>query len=752
MELTVPLIKTKISGDVERKAYTADAQTISDLSLLVSSKIYTDNVMAVIREISCNAYDANLDSNSIIPFKVTLPCCSQGGSPFIEWRDYGLGLSEADVNSIFTNLVRSTKRDKKNPIGCFGVGSKSPFSYCNNFSISSYQDGSVTHYSMQKDSSGFSFFKMGSSTTEELNGLKVKVPVKYRDIEEFRSKAIHYFSLWKEKDLPIIENLSGVKIKFRLENIFEFDGFCVYKNNKDCYDFTVLMGNVLYSVNRSELESEIKDISLSSYSGITIEVPLGYFSPAISRESLDYNEYTFSQFKKFFDLTKDKVSKFLRENIDSYPNFKSAYDSTALFRSLGLVNESLEYKGFDLMSKASFQERAWPLYIEKFKNNIIGPPPNNDAFVDRKEYCFKIQEVRKTYTTKRVVLKNPYFEDSYLFSINSQRRHCFYLMDCEFKYKKDYTSFFLFLSSRFNIYDFVIFNDVHKPIIEKVKKYYGAENVRIRSINKIYKRLLEEYEKSKKTKNKSSTKKVFSGVETLDLLKKEESVCWIKNESVDLSLGGFYLNTKVNEYNKAQAFKIRSLILFINLVDPSIKVPIVYGFKHKCLISKSFKENEDKWISEDKIIDSLFKILKSNDDIFYCAHFFMNKSVIRDFFKNDYDFLQVLSKKINDILAANPKDAEKYKKIRSICNIASRVKNIYYFFVALNLPIDDFKPENPRQVEISKIIKGSYFKTDVLRFLVDRKDYIIQSIFYLERLDSEDLSLTLIQRVLDKIK
>jgi len=755
MELTVPLIKTKISGGVERKAYTADAQTISDLSLLVSSKIYTDNVMAVIREISCNAYDANLDSNSTIPFKVTLPCYSQGGSPYIEWRDYGLGLSEEDVNSIFTNLVRSTKRNKKNPIGCFGVGSKSPFSYCNNFSVSSFQNGIVTHYSMQKDSSGFSFFKMGTSKTEEMNGLKIKVPVKYKDIEEFRVKAIYYFSLWKEKDLPIIENLSE-KIKFRLVKVFEYNDFVIYKNEKESYDFTVLMGNVLYSVNRSELEQELKDFDLSAYSGVTIEVPLGYFSPAISRESLDYNEYTISQFNKFFREAKEQVTSYLKNKIDDYPNFETAYRSILILRKMGLVNEDLEYKGFSLSSCSSFKERTWPLYLDNFRKNIIGPPPSYSSIVERSAYCFQVQSLKKSYTSGKISLKSISFEEDYYFSVNANEKHCFYLMDCEFKYKKDYNAFFAFLCSRFGIYDFCFFKDIHNPIIEKAKKYYGSNNVRIRSINRIYKRLFKEYEESKKIKKIASQKRVFSGVEILDTSETGDFPAWAKDKSVDLSSGGFYINTKCNEYDKILAKKVVRVINFFNLVGEKNKIPTIYGFKHKCLSSKNFINNEDKWVFKEKIIPSLFDLLKTNDKVFYCYLLKANGIMLETFFKGDFNFIEKLVKVLSELIKSNFKNIDKYKKILSYLNIILSVREIYDYFYNLNIPSeafsDLFKVNNSRRVEVKKLIEGSYFKKNLLGSLFENKDHLDGAFLNLEKLGSEDLSLVLLQRELDKIK
>ena len=69
------------------------AQT-SKMFKILSDSLYSDKVMAVIRELSTNANDAHVASGNKNPFKVSLPTQA---NPNFTVRDYGTGLSQEDM-------------------------------------------------------------------------------------------------------------------------------------------------------------------------------------------------------------------------------------------------------------------------------------------------------------------------------------------------------------------------------------------------------------------------------------------------------------------------------------------------------------------------------------------------------------------------------------------------------------------------------------------------------------------------------
>lgn len=77
---------------------------------VLSSSLYKDKIRAVIRELSCNAYDAHIAAGKKdIPFLIHLPNPIE---QFFLIRDYGTGLSQEDVENIYTTYFESTRQFK----------------------------------------------------------------------------------------------------------------------------------------------------------------------------------------------------------------------------------------------------------------------------------------------------------------------------------------------------------------------------------------------------------------------------------------------------------------------------------------------------------------------------------------------------------------------------------------------------------------------------------------------------------------
>lgn len=176
------------------------AQT-SKMFKILSDSLYSDKVMAVIRELSTNAYDAHIASGNKNPFKVTLPTQA---NPNFTVRDYGTGLSQKDMEELYTTYGASNKNDSNDFVGCLGLGSKSPFAYTKSFSSTSYFNGKAYHYIAAMDENGVPSLNLfGVTETKEPNGLEISFAVKQYDFTEFSTKAKRIFHYFKMK--PIIE-------------------------------------------------------------------------------------------------------------------------------------------------------------------------------------------------------------------------------------------------------------------------------------------------------------------------------------------------------------------------------------------------------------------------------------------------------------------------------------------------------------------------------------------------------------------
>lgn len=111
---------------------------------ILSSGLYANKIRAIIRELSCNAVDSHVAAgNTDTSFDVHLPSSFE---PWFSIRDYGTGLDREQVTNIYTTYFESTKTNSNDFIGALGLGSKSPFSYTDNFTIVAIKDGNKGVY------------------------------------------------------------------------------------------------------------------------------------------------------------------------------------------------------------------------------------------------------------------------------------------------------------------------------------------------------------------------------------------------------------------------------------------------------------------------------------------------------------------------------------------------------------------------------------------------------------------------------
>lgn len=114
---------------------------------ILSSTLYTHPQLAVVREIICNAWDAHIAAGKTdTPVQITV------NTDQIIVRDFGFGIPHAKIGPIYGVYGNSTKRDDDTVTGGFGLGSKAPFAYTDNFEVISHHLGHKTVYRVSKSS------------------------------------------------------------------------------------------------------------------------------------------------------------------------------------------------------------------------------------------------------------------------------------------------------------------------------------------------------------------------------------------------------------------------------------------------------------------------------------------------------------------------------------------------------------------------------------------------------------------------
>ena len=326
--------KTETNCNLEGKAFSIKNSPVA--FEILSSKLYSDANMAVVRELLCNAYDSHKAcGKQDVPIHVQLP--SYLNKNFII-RDYGLGLSKEDVIDLYTTFFHSTKADSNDFTGCFGLGSKTPFSYTDAFTVTSYWNGTKYSFVAAKKDGYPNIYCINEEDTDECNGLQISIPVKDGEDYVFKNNLRAY--------LKFVDEVIVTADIERPKKILSINNVSLYPStNSDAYSYYGLeylfikQGQSTYKIS-NEL-SKFKDIealaSLSKIADVLIEVPIGTFPVTPNREQLSYSD------KVYKDL--EKVLKTAISDLLDFADFKS------LFRlgqegidSISTLNWFIKYK------------------------------------------------------------------------------------------------------------------------------------------------------------------------------------------------------------------------------------------------------------------------------------------------------------------------------------------------------------------------------------------------------------------------
>ena len=309
-----------VHGDFETSEF-----AIGDIAFIVdmfADKVYSHKERAIIRELSCNAHDSHIMAgNTDVPFQVHLPTQLE---PFFSVRDFGTGLSDDEIRTIFAGIGISTKRDSNEVIGCFGIGSLSPYSMTDSFTVKSYKDGQCRTYSCYRDEERKPVVALLTELqTDEANGLEVSLTVEGR-VYEFSEEAEHVFRFW-EGTVPEINDKNVVKVieETREGYIFKGDDFGLMTK---WGSMVAIMGNIAYAI-----PDELDEFNTTGY----LKFELGEITFDTARENLAMDDKTKQAIKDKFQTVKDKLATEASQQIEQEP---TAFRQAIMANSLGQGN------------------------------------------------------------------------------------------------------------------------------------------------------------------------------------------------------------------------------------------------------------------------------------------------------------------------------------------------------------------------------------------------------------------------------
>lgn len=281
---------------------------------ILRSTLYSDKVMAVLREYSANAYDAHRDAGKgDVPIKVTIPTSM---SPTLRIRDYGSGLSQDDVFQIYTQYGASTKRNSNETVGMLGIGSKSGFAYSDTFVITSWHGGKKRIYVAALDATEEGVINLlTEEDCKEETGIEIQIAILPKDVLEFHTKAVKLFQYFEPRPTININLPPLPTVKARLQH------GTMYEPNGSIQDWVAVMGCVPYRINLEQLSAETNGgVGVAPYitriSGALL-FNIGDVQISASREELKYTERTKQVLIEKFSLLVDEFVQNTFDNLDS---------------------------------------------------------------------------------------------------------------------------------------------------------------------------------------------------------------------------------------------------------------------------------------------------------------------------------------------------------------------------------------------------------------------------------------------------
>lgn len=273
---------------------------------ILSSGLYKNKIRAIVRELTCNVVDAHKLIDTKEPFTIKAPTALD---PRFVIRDFGPGLDDESIVNLYSTYFASTKAESNDFIGALGLGSKSPFSYTDTFTVVSYNGGMVRGYTAMLDNGEPSLRKTFEEemTAEDKNGIEITVPVKIPDISRWVSEiqyVLRTFTEWphvvKGCQAPnYFPSEADKPTWFSVSSPYEQSG--IY----------ALYGNIVYPL--KEVPGLNRSWMQVNNNVVMIRFPLGELDIAASREELSLDETTI---KNIINRV-DSISKVeMKETID----------------------------------------------------------------------------------------------------------------------------------------------------------------------------------------------------------------------------------------------------------------------------------------------------------------------------------------------------------------------------------------------------------------------------------------------------
>lgn len=366
------------SGDMEEKFFSIKDQGM--IFEILRNKMYSNSILAICREISCNARDAHREvGKSEVPIHIYLP---NNLEPYYKIKDFGPGISPSRMSDVFIQYTASTKRSDNVQTGGFGLGAKTPFSYSDSFSIVTNVDGIKYNYGAAIDETRVGKLALLSqSPTSDPNGTEIIIPVKPNDFK--------FFAEWTESSTRHWDVKPVVKGSVRGDFVWQtpkktLEGKNWVISNSDDYNRSVkaIVDGIEYPLDlnalRTYADAKLMDASRGN---LYLYFGVGELTLSANREQVHIDKPTQDKIRNRLDEVVRDIKGIVNTKIDSFPNLWDANvyyrkELSQVFNRLDFLG-TLEWKGVKLHTNSRVPTGCPTFRFTKGKySRRMGTDPN----------------------------------------------------------------------------------------------------------------------------------------------------------------------------------------------------------------------------------------------------------------------------------------------------------------------------------------------------------------------------------------
>lgn len=577
----------KIEGDVEVKkfGFLFNAKMVQ----LLSDSLYQDKILAIVRELSTNAYDSQVENgNADKPYEVHLPTYDE---PYFSIRDYGTGMSSERIDLIYRHYGGSDRTESNDFTGGMGLGSKTPFCYhTRSFTVDSWYDGTHICYSCYIGEDGIpNIAKMSEAKSDEPSGVRIKLSVKSYDFRDFKHAAQKIYPYF-----PVTPKFSGepISIGKPVYVLHGNDGDWKLRSS-DNHGCRVIMGNVAYPVefDDANITTAQRNVMRSCFD---IFAEIGSLSVDIGREGLSYDNRTKTRIRYYINKIVSDFNMQIQQEVTKSKNlwearkkFIELYNTTDVKVMDG---SKIEYNGIKLFADCMHYTISMDKYTSAPRVGAVVP--------------LQITSISAGYGSQK------YEKQNCVNAIHINKKQVFYINDLNIGSfvraaeiaKKDGVTVLLFK-----------FND--PSIKQSVLDTIGCDESYFTNISTV------------PSPTVRGPRQKRGNISKVVKFNPEGHSCsynfWTQEENIDMDKGGVYVEFHRFKYKDVRTGRFESPCeiqnyLMRNCTEVGINFPVVYGIKTADIVK--VKKNK-KWVELHDYLKDKVNAIINNYDIRLVKHY-----------------------------------------------------------------------------------------------------------------------------------